>query len=261
MLLCETASQIFFFNLQISIEIPVTIDNDTWVNTIEQTMLLLLILGRWLLPKGDITRDQLSQLLFVYIGMASDIMELHTLFEERPVLNDDLLAHCILAVWALSLLQFTLVLTATKENKSRPVTDRGSKGRSYKMAVTEDDPGYCETGCCESEVWSILIMVFFQDGPFLAVRLYSLLTYHIISYSIIFFTSKNVLVILLQFYRLLVIGKKSGKVDPAQQQEPRPGSEAASQIPVRETVPESSPEPVVFLDVSHAKNHPPANIV
>lgn len=40
-----------------------------------------------MLPKGEITRDQLSQLLFVYIGMASDIMEIMVLFEEKPVLK------------------------------------------------------------------------------------------------------------------------------------------------------------------------------
>ena len=35
---------------------------------IEQFLMLVLIIGRWLLPKGDLTRDQLSQLLLVYIG-------------------------------------------------------------------------------------------------------------------------------------------------------------------------------------------------
>ena len=42
---------------------------------IEQLLLFVLILGRWMLPKGDISRDELSQLLLVYIGMAADIIE------------------------------------------------------------------------------------------------------------------------------------------------------------------------------------------
>ena len=42
---------------------------------IEQLLLFVLILGRWLLPKGEISRDELSQLLLVYIGMAADIIE------------------------------------------------------------------------------------------------------------------------------------------------------------------------------------------
>ncbi len=223
--------------MQMRFEMP-AICNDTYVNAIEHTMLLLLIISRWLLPKGDITRDQLSQLLFVYIAVASDIMELHTLFEERPVLNNILLTHCIMAVWTLSLIQFTLVLTATKEKK----------------AESEDDPGRgcCETVCCESEVWSILITVFCQDGPFLAVRLYSLAKYHIKSYTTIFFTSKNILVILLQFYRMVVLGREFGTVHPAQQ-EPSPENKAVPWVSVQEMVPEASPDPAVILDDSDAK--------
>lgn len=40
-----------------------------WITLIEQFLMLILIIGRWMLPKGDLTRDQLSQLLLVYIGM------------------------------------------------------------------------------------------------------------------------------------------------------------------------------------------------
>ena len=43
-------------------------------------LLLILIIGRWLLPKGEITREQLSQLLLVYIGRAADIIELFEAF-------------------------------------------------------------------------------------------------------------------------------------------------------------------------------------
>ena len=44
------------------------INKDTWITLIEQFLMLILIVGRWMLPKGDLTRDQLSQLLLVYIG-------------------------------------------------------------------------------------------------------------------------------------------------------------------------------------------------
>lgn len=46
----------------------VKINTDTWITLIEQFLMLILIVGRWLLPKGDLTRDQLSQILLVYIG-------------------------------------------------------------------------------------------------------------------------------------------------------------------------------------------------
>ncbi len=45
-----------------------------WTQIVEQTLLLVLIIGRWLLPVGKtMTRDQLSQLLLVYIGTAGNI--------------------------------------------------------------------------------------------------------------------------------------------------------------------------------------------
>jgi len=57
------------------------ISPDTWLTVIEQFLMLILILGRWMLPKGDLTRDQLSQLLLVYIGTAADIIEFFDTFK------------------------------------------------------------------------------------------------------------------------------------------------------------------------------------
>lgn len=52
-----------------AIDIPdFNLNSETWVTLIEQFLMLILIIGRWMLPKGDLTRDQLSQLLLVYIG-------------------------------------------------------------------------------------------------------------------------------------------------------------------------------------------------
>lgn len=61
------------------------IRNRDWVRTLEQLLLLILILGRWMLPKGKLTHDQLSQLLLVYIGTAADIVEFFEAFNEEKV--------------------------------------------------------------------------------------------------------------------------------------------------------------------------------
>ena len=53
---------------QLDIDIKFNLDTDIALSITEQTLLFLLILCRWVLPRGDITRDQLSQLLFVFIG-------------------------------------------------------------------------------------------------------------------------------------------------------------------------------------------------
>ena len=151
-------------------------------------MFFVLIFGRWLLPIGKITRDQLSQLLFVYIGMASDIMELFLLFETEDVLKSETLPLVILSLYTSSLMQYTLVLTATKKRSSK---------KSHPRADC------CM--CCETEIWSLLITVILQDGPFLAIRLYVIIELNAIDYNILFFTSKNTIVVSLQLYRFVVV--------------------------------------------------------
>ena len=64
-------------------QLPMQLGQAEWCKVLEQMLLLLLIIGRWLLPKGEITREQLSQLLLVYIGMAADIIELFEAFKVR----------------------------------------------------------------------------------------------------------------------------------------------------------------------------------
>lgn len=71
--------------VNLEIRIPLQLTSDQWIRTLEQLLLLLLILGRWLLPKGKLTHDQLSQLLLVYIGTAADIVEFFDAFKEKEV--------------------------------------------------------------------------------------------------------------------------------------------------------------------------------
>ncbi|XP_022097360.1 transmembrane protein 26-like [Acanthaster planci] len=176
------------------ISIPVALSDDSWALGLEQFLLALLIVGRWLLPKGSLTRDQLSQLLLVYIGMAADILEfsLESL-KEKVVICNLLLIIIILGLWSWSLLQFTLVLTSV--SAPRPRAAKVSGGRSCKGVL----------GCCSNEIWALCITILMQDGPFLAMRLYLLIYHKVINQMMLFFTIKNVLVILLQLYRMVVV--------------------------------------------------------
>lgn len=74
--------------MKFEIRIPIKLTPDQWIRTLEQLLLLILILGRWLLPKGKLTHDQLSQLLLVYIGTAADIVEFFEAFKEKEVCMD-----------------------------------------------------------------------------------------------------------------------------------------------------------------------------
>ncbi|XP_069364450.1 oxysterol-binding protein-related protein 8-like isoform X2 [Maniola hyperantus] len=165
------------------------IPREMWVTVIEQFLMLTLIVGRWLLPKGDLTRDQLSQLLLVYIGTAADIIEFFDSFKDEKVVTEKLLILLTLGIWSWSLMQFTVVLTATKSRKSR-----GTANRNPSRAC-----------CCSIEVCAIIMNIALQDAPFLAFRLLIIAHYKIINYMNIFFTCKNTLVILLQIYRLYVL--------------------------------------------------------
>ena len=160
--------------------------------------MLILIIGRWMLPKGDLTRDQLSQLLLVYIGTAADIIEFFDSFKEDKIARETVLVYLTLGIWSWSLMQFTVVLTATKSRKSRL-----SSGTTIRKKVTS------ETSCCSIDVWGIALNMLLQDGPFLAFRLILIIHYQIVSYMNIFFTCKNTLVILLQLYRLYVVQSES----------------------------------------------------
>ncbi|KAF3428570.1 hypothetical protein E2986_12739 [Frieseomelitta varia] len=181
--------------LGVNIHLPdIKISTETWVTLIEQFLMLILIIGRWMLPKGDLTRDQLSQLLLVYIGTAADIIEFFDSFKEDRIAREPVLVYLTLGIWAWSLMQFTVVLTATKSRKSRL-----SSGSAVKRRV------HSETSCCSIDVWGIALNMLLQDGPFLAFRLILIVHYRIVSYMNIFFTCKNTLVILLQLYRLYVV--------------------------------------------------------
>ncbi|XP_041363975.1 transmembrane protein 26-like [Gigantopelta aegis] len=181
------------------VTLPFTLAPDIWVSIIEQSMLFLMVLGRIMLPRGKLSRDQLSQLLFVYIGMASDNSELFVLFDESPVRQDRDLTIGILVAWTFSLMLFTVVLTATKSSKKSRVAPRRLQD---DVISSKRSP---LRGFFETEIWSIVLTFLLQDGPYLSVRLSALIRYRLITYSILFFTFKNIFVIILLIYRLLVL--------------------------------------------------------
>jgi hypothetical protein len=56
-----------------------------------------------------------------------------------------------------------------------------------------------------SEIWSILVTLFLQDGPFFAVRLVAIFVFHVRSFLTYFFTFKNFLILIFQTYRIASI--------------------------------------------------------
>ncbi|KAM5236455.1 transmembrane protein 26 [Ctenodactylus gundi] len=179
----ETA-KVFVSNLS-------TVCEKYWILGLHQTFLLMLIIGRWLLPiGGTITRDQLSELLLTFVGTAADILEFTSeTLELETVRNNPSLVCAILAVWTWSMLQFPLDLAV------------------HQVVCPSWARGFPSLFLCQysSALWNIGISVFIQDGPFLIVRLILMIHFNVINQMLVFFTVKNSLVVLLHLYRLVVL--------------------------------------------------------
>lgn len=110
----------------------------------EQALVLILVIGRWLLPKGEITRDQLSQLLLIYVGMAADIMEFTEVIKEEDIrrknpemMQNNVFVNSMLLFWSISLLQFTLTISAMERTAQRLEKEKAQLEEQLKKAKTE----------------------------------------------------------------------------------------------------------------------------
>uniref|UniRef100_A0A3B4EWM0 Transmembrane protein 26-like n=1 Tax=Pundamilia nyererei TaxID=303518 RepID=A0A3B4EWM0_9CICH len=156
-----------------------TVCANDWILALHQIVLILLIVGKWLLPLGGgVTKDELSQLLLTFVGTAADILEftsetLSDVKEKNPAM-----VYVILAVWTWSMLQFPLHLAVVRE--------------TFFIKHSTD-------------IWSIIETLFIQDGPFLLVRLTVIIHFRVLHQMLGFFAIKNGLVITLSLYRLAII--------------------------------------------------------
>ncbi|XP_042315114.1 transmembrane protein 26 isoform X1 [Sceloporus undulatus] len=170
-----------------------TVCESVWTLGLHQTFLLLLIIGRWLLPiGGEITRDQLSQLLLMFVGTAADILEFTSeTLEIENVRNKHVLVYAILAVWTWSMLQFPLDLAVQHVECGPSISSK----KVFRLLLCRHS----------ADLWNIGISLFIQDGPFLIVRLILMGYFNVITQMLVFFTAKNILSVMLQLYRLIVL--------------------------------------------------------
>ncbi|KAA0725603.1 Transmembrane protein 26 [Triplophysa tibetana] len=160
-----------------------------WILALQQILLILLIVGKWLLPiAGGVTRDEMSQLLLIFVGMAADILEfisetLSDVKEESPHF-----VYIILAVWTWSMLQFPLHFSVVNSRTEEISTQEDSLLSQHR-----------------TDIWNIAESLFLQDGPFFIVRLTVMMRFSVYHQMLVFFTMKNLLVVMLNIYRLWVI--------------------------------------------------------
>ncbi|KAK7142506.1 hypothetical protein R3I94_012000 [Phoxinus phoxinus] len=180
-----------------------------WILGLHQVLLILLILGKWLLPLGGgVTRDELSQLLLIFVGTAADILEFtsETLSDVKE--NDHQLVYIILGVWTWSMLQFPLHLAVVTSRPQNPDEPTGGEGCCNLLLSRHS-----------TDIWNIVESLFIQDGPFLVVRLIVMIYFDVFHQMLVFFAIKNFLVVVLNLYRLIVI---------CQDYKPKPPSSSSS---------------------------------
>ena len=162
----------------------------TWSLVLQQGLLFILIVGRWILPRGSLGHQKLSNVLLLQIAMAADILE----FLSEGLRTEEVL--CLkpaiigtLVLWSASLLQLPFHW------------DTKVIRRISQAAETQTDRTLLKR-CANNEVWDNTLAVFLQDLPFLCMRMYFLSVLGIFNQALMFFISKNILVLVLQFYRL-----------------------------------------------------------
>jgi len=269
------------------------ISNEGVKKVSELGLVLGVIVGRWLIPRGTLTRDQLSALLLGYVSNSADILELFSTFEEQQVFDKKEVTIGVMVVFTISLYQFPLVTTATMEtddthaehsglndnkihhpatyseqlrlqnggtskrnyiekakarrnnllslsdkgdvadnrtlsdsaartNTLPPMTSTVSNDKSIvpkrtllspinrtpkAINETQGDQHEDKVKCMKvhGEVFSILVTLLMQDGPFFILRFYLIIRYSVASELHIFFTCKNAIVSVLLVYRSLVL--------------------------------------------------------
>ncbi|KAM9364978.1 transmembrane protein 26-like [Pholidichthys leucotaenia] len=166
--------------------------HNDWILALHQILLILLIVGKWLLPLGDgFTRDELSQLLLIFVGTAADILEFVNETLSDVSRNSSEPVYIILAVWTWSMLQFPLHLSVVN-SKAKTGTNEDTQEVSLLTKHSTD-------------IWNVVGALFIHDGPFLVVRLTIMTHFYVFHQMLAFFTIKNFLVVILNLYRLAVI--------------------------------------------------------
>lgn len=157
----------------------------------------MIFASRWVLPRGRVRREELAELLFAFIEIAADIMEFFSLIGDNVIRGDKTLSYCVLSIWSLSILQFTMTVTVIHQPK---------REKKVMVVVVESNTDK-ERERVRHQCFAIFLTMVMQDLPFAIMRLYTIIKFDYINYSLIFFTSKNLIIIMLLLYKVAALCK------------------------------------------------------
>lgn len=176
---------------------PQILDSSTWLIVIEEMLPYVIFASRWVLPRGRVRREELAELLFAFIEIAADIMEFFSLIGDNVIRGDKTLSYCVLSIWSLSILQFTMTVTVIHQPK---------REKKVMVVVVESNTDK-ERERVRHQCFAIFLTMVMQDLPFAIMRLYTIIKFDYINYSLIFFTSKNLIIIMLLLYKVAALCK------------------------------------------------------
>jgi hypothetical protein len=169
------------------------------------------------------------------MSLASDIVDLLSLLNETQIQESSLMVYFTLTIFSWSLFQFCLNLVVARGRSFQselidPTIDEidqddsdDSEQTKYEFDSSNDKSGDKKKNLCSkfwktfnakllnSEVWSILVTLMFQDGPFFALRLTAVIYFGVRTFVTMFFTCKNAIILFLQLYRLSSIYLETDK--------------------------------------------------
>uniref|UniRef100_A0A8C4SS15 Uncharacterized protein n=1 Tax=Erpetoichthys calabaricus TaxID=27687 RepID=A0A8C4SS15_ERPCA len=166
-----------------------SLNEETWVAGIEQSMMLVLVIGRWLMPSAGMTSEQLYQLLLMDSGLGADMLDLIDAFKESGVEISRNVRIIGLSVFSWSLMQFPLALTQAN---------------------------YPQDSNSNEDMWSLFIIIGMQDGPSLVFRMYLLIQEKVRSQMMIFFIGKHFISIVFEVYRIFTVIHKVSSLSDTQ---------------------------------------------
>ncbi|XP_052820409.1 transmembrane protein 26-like [Mya arenaria] len=161
------------------------LEDRTWIWVVINSMMYILLFTRCLYD-GSSDDSKLSENLLGFLGTASDIMDLFSLFEEEEILQSQLLTYLILFAWTLSLFQFAPILSNFDCFKRR---------KPYGEQNTTD--------ASEVSNAKILLVIAVQDGPFIIVRVLIMVVLMKAMSNLVFFIIKNIVTLILADYKTM----------------------------------------------------------
>jgi hypothetical protein len=150
-----------------------------------------LVHARWFLPNSiKLSKDQIYQQISFLTSAAADIIDISDLMQNERIIESQHLMKLLQAAFILSIVQFSFSVAATQKRNSQ------LKGRFSNLINL----------IFSTEAWSLILAILSQELPCFIVRIFIINHFKSkISFSLYFFVIKNGLMVLLYFYRIVLL--------------------------------------------------------